>query len=136
MAEASSVWKLGAGPRGEAIERALGHNLPGNFPIIDRFENGIATSIKSIDLDGASYLTGNTLKNTLTRYVDKVAGFNGTGSKGWAGVIIRDKQIGSRSLDLVVPHSGTAAQQQIINDIIKYGATQRNPVRVNVIPYP
>jgi hypothetical protein len=127
----SNVWRLGAGPRGEAIEQALGHNLPGNFPTIDRFQNGIATSIKSIDLDGASYLTGNGLRNTLTRYVDKVAGFNG---KSWAGTTIRSSEITGRSLEVVVPHSGTAAQQATLNQIIQYGAKQG--VTVKVIPYP
>ena len=134
--EGINVWKLGAGPRGEAIERALGHNLPGNFPVIDRFENGIATSIKSIDLDSASYLTGNGLKSALTRYVDKVAGYQGTGAKGWAGVVIREKQITGRGLDLIVPHRGSATQRDVLADIVKYGASRPNPVRVNVIPYP
>jgi filamentous hemagglutinin len=125
------VWKLGPGPRGEAIEQALGHNLPGNFPVIDRFNNGIATSIKSIDLDGASYLTGNTLRNTLTRYVDKTAAFNG---KTWAGREILSNQINGRALEVIVPHSGTAAQQATLSQIIKYGSTKG--VTVNVIPYP
>jgi filamentous hemagglutinin len=134
--EAANVWKLGAGPRGEALEQIFGHNLPGNMPVIDRFENGIATSIKSIDLDGTSYLTGNGLRNTLTRYVDKVAGYTGTGPQGWAGVIIRDNQITSRGLDVIVPHSGTAAQQAVLNDIVKYGASLPKPITVNVIKYP
>ncbi|MBI4924142.1 MAG: hypothetical protein HY834_20595 [Devosia nanyangense] len=132
----ANIWKLGAGPRGEALERIFGHNLPSNMPVIDRFENGIATSIKSIDLDGASYLAGNTLRDTLTRYIDKVAAYEGTGAKGWASVIIRDKQITARRLDLIVPHSGSAAQQQVMADMIRYGATRPNPVQVYVIPYP
>lgn len=110
--------------------------MPSNLPVIDRFENGIATSIKSIDLDGTSYLTGSGLKNTLTRYVDEVAGYQGTGAKGWAGVIIREKQIAGRGLDLIIPHSGSTAQQQVLAEIVKYGASRPNPVRVNIIPYP
>ena len=78
---------------------------------------------------------GNTLRNTLTGYVDKVSGYNGTGPKGWARVIIKNSQITSRGLDLVIPQSGTATQQQIINDIVKYGASRPNPVNVNVIVY-
>ncbi|WP_425057392.1 hypothetical protein [Sphingomonas leidyi] len=109
------------------MEQALGHN----FPVIDRFENGIATSIKSIDLDGTSYLTGNGLRNALTRYVDKVADFNGA---RWAGKTIRQSEISGRALDVAVPHSGTAAQQATLNQIIKYGSTKG--VTVNVIRYP
>ena len=131
VAENSSVWKLGPGPRGEAIEQAFGHNLPGNFPVIDRFNNGIAISIKSIDLDGASYLTGNILKNMLTSYVDKVASFNG---KTWADQVIRSNDIKGRALEIIVPHRGTAAQQATLNQIIKYGSEKG--VTVDVIPYP
>jgi len=64
-----------------------------------------------------------------------VAGYNGTGAKGWAGVIIKESQISSRGLDLIIPHPGTAGQQQIMIDIVKYEASQPNPVNVNVIVY-
>ncbi|MGR3313278.1 hypothetical protein [Roseovarius indicus] len=64
--------------------------MPGNFPVIDKFENGLATSIKSIDLDAATYQSGATLTGTLNGYVDKVAGFQG---KTWAGVRIRGQDI-------------------------------------------
>lgn len=109
----------------------LGHNLPGNFPTIDRFSNGIATSIKSIDLDAASYLSGNGLRNTLTRYVDKVADFNGA---NWAKVRIQPNQITGRSLEVVVPHGGNAAQQATLADIIKYGSSQNVTVKVITVP--
>ncbi|WP_404977819.1 hypothetical protein [Asticcacaulis sp. BE141] len=47
---------------------------------------------------------------------------------------IRSSQISGRALDIVVPHSGSAAQQATINQIIKYGSTKG--VTVNVIHYP
>lgn len=131
IAAESNVWRLGPGPRGEALEQMLGHNLPGNFPTIDRFQTGIATSIKSIDLDAASYLSGNGLRSTLTRYVDKVAGFNGA---NWAKVRIQPNQITGRSLEVVMPHGGTAAQQATIADIVKYGSTQNVTVKVITVP--
>src|SRR6185437_16016786 len=43
-----SVWKMGAVLRGRAIEQMLGANLPRTFPVIDKFANGLATSIKSL----------------------------------------------------------------------------------------
>lgn len=63
--------------RGEMIERQLGQNLHKNFPVIDRFQDGIATSIKSIDLNSATYQNPAKLTSVLTRYVDKVAEFKG-----------------------------------------------------------
>jgi filamentous hemagglutinin len=69
-------------------------------------------------------------------HVTVTPGYSGTGSKAWAGVKISPNQISGRGLDVVVPHAGSATQQQIINDIIKYGASRPNPVTVRVIPYP
>jgi hypothetical protein len=127
----SGVWKLNPFARGQQIEQALGHNLPGNFPVIDRFENGFATSIKSLDLDAAAYQSSTTLNRTLTGYVDKVAGFRGN---TWANVRIRSQDIAGRALDLAIPHGGSAAQQAIINQSVKYGASRG--VTVNVITFP
>lgn len=126
----SGVWKLNPFQRGQQIEQALGHNLPGNFPVIDRFENGLATSIKSIDLDAATYQSGSTLTRTLNGYVDKVAGFQG---RTWAGVRIRGQDITGRALDLAIPHSGSAAQEAIISQTVKYGVSRS--VTVKVIPF-
>ncbi|MGH6613388.1 LysM peptidoglycan-binding domain-containing protein [Sphingomonas sp.] len=127
----SGVWKLNPFTRGQQIEQALGHNLPGNFPVIDKFENGLATSIKSLDLDAATYQSGSTLTRTLNGYVDKVAGFQG---RTWAGVRIRPQDVTGRALDLAIPHSGSAAQQAIISQTVKYGASRG--VAVNVIHFP
>src|SRR5258708_33808016 len=53
----SSVWSLGWAARGQKIEQALGHNLPTNFPVVDVWDptKKLATSIKSVDLNAATY---------------------------------------------------------------------------------
>jgi filamentous hemagglutinin len=122
---------MAQGPRGEVIETALGHNLPRSFRVIDRFESGVVTSIKSVDLDRASYLSGSTLSSTLTRYVDGVAAFNGASR---ANVRIQPNQISSRALEIVVPHDGTAAQQAVLTAIRKYGASKG--VSVTILTFP
>jgi filamentous hemagglutinin len=127
----SGVWKLNPFQRGQQVEQALGHNLPSNFPVIDRFESGLATSIKSLDLNAAAYQNTSTLNRTLNGYVDTMAGFQG---RTWAGVRIRPQDITGRALDLAVPHSGSAAQQVIINQTVTYGASRG--VTVNIIPFP
>ncbi|MES2206723.1 MAG: RHS repeat-associated core domain-containing protein [Pseudomonadota bacterium] len=132
--EGVSVWSLGAGPRGQVIEKALGQNLPSNFPTIDRFIDGTATSIKSIDLGASSYQNASKLNRTLTGYIDKIANYNGTTAAGWAGVRIDASQITARGLDLAIPNTGTAIQQQLINKAIQYGNSKG--VQVNVIVYP
>jgi len=53
--EGISAWTLAPFPRGFAIEKVLGANLPKGFPTIDRFIDEEVASIKSIDLTAPSY---------------------------------------------------------------------------------
>jgi hypothetical protein len=66
IAARNSVWGLGPTARGNAIEVLLGGNLPRTFPVIDRFLNGVATSIKSIDLRAITYQNPANLERVLT----------------------------------------------------------------------
>jgi RHS repeat-associated protein len=65
VGRAVSVWGMNSGQRGMMIERALGGNLPTNFPVIDKLAKGVATSIKSIDLTAKSYQRNGALLGTL-----------------------------------------------------------------------
>lgn len=62
-----SVWQMRPFERGVAIENMLGRSpqLAQNFPVIDRWNNGVATSIKSIDLMAKSYQNTGTLTRTI-----------------------------------------------------------------------
>ena len=75
---AVSVWGMNPGQRGMMIERALGGNLPTNFPVIDKLANGVATSIKSVDLTAKSYQKSGALLSTLKGYVNTLKNFSGT----------------------------------------------------------
>jgi hypothetical protein len=111
------------------FEAALGGNLPRNFPVVDRFANGIATSIKSIDLRAVSYLNAQKLTSTLTRYIDNVASFQG---RVWAGY--RVDQISGRALQVVVPAGPmSATQAAAIQGAIDYGASAG--VAVSFVPF-
>jgi RHS repeat-associated protein len=131
-ASGGGVWSLGPGPRGLAIEAQLGGNLPASFRVIDRFENGVATSIKSIDLNAATYQNAQALGSRLNSYVDRLAGFNGASR---AGQVIDASQIAARQLQLAIPPgSASAAQQAVINA----AATRAQGMGVNFIvtPFP
>jgi filamentous hemagglutinin len=103
--------------RGVAIENALGRNLPSNFPVIDRFTNGIATSIKSLDLGAKSYQQIASLTNKVRGYIETVAGFGG---RTWGGTTVRGADITGRALELAVPAGGTAEQMAALNGLIGY----------------
>ncbi|MGN6394399.1 MAG: RHS repeat-associated core domain-containing protein [Mucilaginibacter sp.] len=128
LASKGSVWALGASERGFAIEAQLGGNLPYGFPVIDKFENGVATSIKSIDVTAESYMKGNGLFNTLKGYVNKLGAFQG-GTRG--GVSIDADDITSKVLDVAIqPGKATTAQWEQLSNAMKYA--KDNNVQLNL----
>ena len=52
------------------IDDALGNNLGHSFPKIDKLDNGVAVSIKSIKLSDKTYETAKGIYNKLRRDVD------------------------------------------------------------------
>jgi len=129
VAASPSVWTLSPFERGVAIENQLGHNLPRNFPVIDRFENGVATSIKSMDLSATTYQSIPAMERTLTGYIDKVAAFNG---RTWAGVTVNN--VSSRSLELAIPVARSVAQQGALVRAVRYAHSVGVNMRVITIP--
>jgi filamentous hemagglutinin len=85
---------------------------------LDKFENGIATSIKSLDLGAPTYSTPAAITRVGTGYVDKVAAFQG---RSYAQIDIRACQVTGRSLDIAVPPGATATQKQALQDVVNYG---------------
>ena len=119
------------GPRGEAIEVALGKNLPGNYPVIDKFENGVATSIKSMDLSSKTYSNPGEIGRIGQGYIDKVADFQGA---RWDRVNIAPGDITGRALDLAVPPGATEAQQSALQGLMEYGENAGVKVRIITVP--
>ena len=120
--------KLAPVARGLAIERALGGNLPRSFPVIDRFDRGVATSIKSIDLTAKTYQNSGALSRRLGGYVDKVAAFRG---KDFGGVGIEASDITGRVLVVAVPAgAATAGQERALKALVGYGVSRGVHVRI------
>jgi hypothetical protein len=97
--KASSVWNMAPSARGFAIEGMLGGNLPKAFPVIDKFADGVATSIKSIDLTAETYGKGNNLLNTLKGYTNKLSDFKGASRNGFR---LRESDITSKVLEVAI----------------------------------
>lgn len=119
---APSIWKRGWAARGLHIERALGGNLPPGFPVIDRFANGIATSIKSIDLTAASYQNASRLTARLSNYVDRVANFAGD---ELGSTQIAANEIKGRALHLAIPDGSLTNMQWRVIEAMKVRAKSR-----------
>lgn len=65
------VWGMSAFDRGVAIDNAF-NNLGRYFPVVDRLEDGILTSVKSIDLTKPTYQSESKLLSTLKGYINSL----------------------------------------------------------------
>lgn len=130
---AQSVWNKNRLQRGVEIENMLGRspNLSQNFPVIDRFQNGVVTSIKSIDLGAESYQNINTLTNTVRGYVNTLANWRGA---DWAHTVIRPGDIATREVLLAIPPGASQAQINVLLQLQQWAATQGVTLNVVVVP--
>jgi hypothetical protein len=129
------AWAMGPLERGKLLDkmykRLLGGALPDNYPVIDCFQNGTATSIKSMDFAAASNQSAGSVTSTLRGYVDQLAGFTQY-TRG--ANQIQPGQIQNRMLFLIVPDLGSSAQQAAINNATAYAASRSVLLRVQVHP--
>ena len=117
-AAASRFWGLGWAARGAAIHKAMGANLPFAFKTLDNFADGVATSIKSLDLKAATYQDTSRLGYRLNDYIKKLAAFKDT---EYGGAVVRVDDITERVLHIVVPKGSVTAVQKEVFD----AATER-----------
>jgi hypothetical protein len=129
--ELLKIWDRANFPRGWAIEDHLGRNLPRTFKGIDGFENGVATSIKSMHLGLKSYQDPAKFLSQGRKYVDQIANF---GRASMRDIDIRAEHITERVLRLGVPPGATKAQESALKSLIEYG--KRHGVKVEVIRVP
>lgn len=105
-----SVWLLDNFTRGQIIRRAMGGDLPYDFPVIARFSGGEATMIKSLDLTAPGYQQIDALLGQVGSYLENLAGFTGAVYERDGHVIrITTDEIISRRLILVVPANASQA---------------------------
>ncbi len=121
------IWDLGPGIRGGVIERRLGQNLPRSFPVIDKFRDGIATSIKSMDLRSTTYQNVSRITQKGREYIDKVACFQGD---RLGKTTIAADQIKGRALEIAVPYNASAKQRIALNGLVKYGRAKGVDVKI------
>ncbi|WP_214073231.1 RHS repeat-associated core domain-containing protein [Mucilaginibacter sp. dw_454] len=127
-ARSYSIFEQSQFSRGLDIEGALGGNLPKNFPVIDRFANGVATSIKSIDLTAQTYQNASNLMSRLKGYVNSVAKFEGN---NFGGFRINASEITSRELNIAIQDGkATTEQLNVLEQVRQYGA--QNGVNVKI----
>jgi hypothetical protein len=127
----SEVWTYGWGRRGQEIHKVFSDgSLPPGFPTIDNFTDGIATSIKSIDLRAAVYQNAARLTSRLQKYVAYVADYEGG---RYAGKTVLNDEITGRAVNLVVPKGSMTEEQLITIERIRAWARMSNSRPVDLI---
>lgn len=127
----SSVWKLGWAKRGQTINKQFGDpTFPDNYPVIDKIPDGVATSVKSIDLNAATYQKETSLTYRLESYVAKVREFE---SANWGGTDISGTDIDGRAVHLIVPKGSITEEQRIIIESVRTRAMRDRKKPVDII---
>jgi len=119
--ETESIWDKDNFERGIALRKKYGGNLPHNYPVISRFENREAASIKSIDTTSPYYQNIKTLEKTVKGYIDDLASFEGA---KWGDTVITPQDIHSRRLIIVLPENGSADCLAAIESLRAYAQSQ------------
>ena len=134
QAALSATFRLAPIARGNAIEAILGAAaggaLPRTFPVIDRFLNGVATSVKSLDLAAKTYQNVGNLTSTIRGFVNSLANFKGA---QLGNAVVEGRDITTRVLEIVVQKGAlTIEQANAIAGLAK--SAQANGVLIRVIP--
>lgn len=97
--------------RGLEIDKALGNNLGATFKTFDNFNNGVATSVKSVDLNAKSYQDGMKLFYKLNKDLRAINSFT---QGALDGLRLKSSQINTRVLQIVI-NNQTLNNTQIEN---------------------
>jgi hypothetical protein len=132
--QASEARTYGWARRGQYFDQLLRDgSLPALFRTIDNFTDGIATSIKSIDLNAATYQDAARLTYRLNEYIDKLGEYEG----GFlSDTEVSLSAISSRELNLVVPKGAMTEVQRVAIEAARMRALIANRYPVNIIITP
>jgi hypothetical protein len=127
----SPAWRLGWAKRGQIFDEEFRDpTFPANFPVIDRIPEGIATSVKSIDLNAATYHNEAGLTYRLQSYIAKVQDFDGD---SWGGKEVRENEITGRAVMLIIPSGSMTEAQRTIIERVRTLSLLHNDKPVDVV---
>jgi len=130
---ANSVWNLAPFARGRAIEELILRGAPNvirtpNFPVIDHFWQGIATSIKSIDATAASYQSAGSLISRLSGYARSLSQ---AGVLRQGALTVDLTQAAGRNLVIAFENGAMTVQQaQAVRQFVQTASRQFPNIRV------
>jgi hypothetical protein len=126
-----SLWKMASWvERGFVYEASQGANLVKNYPVIDKFLKGVATSIKTLDFNMDTYAKNSkAIYNTLKGYIDKLVEFKGANVGGVNTV----NQIEKKILNVGVPKGANEEQIKMLQQAVEYGKSLNIEVQIKAV---
>lgn len=104
--ETDEIWEADNFTRGKYIRSLYGGNLPDNFPVIAKFEDGRATMIKSVDFRKETYQVEGALSANVIAMLETLYRYQGQSTPyGTEQIVIFPAQIQEKELFLVVPNT-------------------------------
>ncbi len=131
----AQIWKYGWAKRGLIIDAIFRDgSLPPKFEVIDNFTNGVAESIKSIDLNAATYQNARGLIYRLSEYLEELGKYEGGEMKD-TQVTLGDIVV--RKLKLIIPEgSMTTVQRDTIETMRAMArSAYRYPIEIEIVPF-
>lgn len=98
-----TIWSETNFIRGDHFQEKYGADLPKQYPVISSFRNGVATSIKSIDLTNPNLKADGVLRARVSALAADLSNFNGYISKSEKWPSIYEQDIVGKRLLLIVP---------------------------------
>jgi hypothetical protein len=115
------------------FRRTARPHIASEFSNYRQIPDGIATSIKSIDLNAATYQDDARLTYRLNKYVDDVVEFNGA---NLANDEVKSSDIDGRALDLAIPKgSVTVVQRRAIEAVRRRAKLGDRPVDIIITEF-
>jgi hypothetical protein len=125
------IWMRGNFERGLELRSQFGGNLPASYPVIAKFENGTAVSIKSLDLTAPDYQIPGHVCDKIYEDIDELAGFKGTDAPwGSDGIWIREGEVQNRELLVIIPENCTPEAYNELMACMNYAASNQVTIRI------
>lgn len=108
--ESDPVWEMDNFSRGRVFRTRNGGNLPMGYPVIASFRDGVATSIRSMDITAPSLGEEGAVWAEVRDEIDALRDFEGT-DKPWGkeSIVINSGDIRHRVLLLILPENQYSA---------------------------
>jgi len=117
--EDDDIWSLSNFDRGDSFRDLYGSNLPKTFPVIDSFNDGDITAIRSIDLTAPYYQDTSNVRKKIKEDIDSLSRFEPQ-SAVIDGCTYTVDSIDSRHLTVIIPENSGAAGKETVQELKGY----------------